>query len=174
MSHRWISFNGSVIYFFFYISSFPSTCPVEFLTFIHMFSVCFPSFYFNVCCLIIFINLHVFLIFFCFVLSHFYAFFSFVCRFPETTCHFILNSDNATVCSAAVHRIQHKLHLIHHDIFPLLSEKEVHFNFFFPSYIKVKFVYLKCFGKDKKMRYADLFNTHQDSFCSKCSRNQLI
>lgn len=46
-------------------------------------------------------------------------------KFPDTTCHLILNSDNATVCSSAIHRIQHKLNLLHPHIFPTLQEKEI-------------------------------------------------
>lgn len=43
--------------------------------------------------------------------------------FPSTTTHLIVNSDNSCQGSIAVHRLQHKLHLLHKDIFPLLRER---------------------------------------------------
>ncbi|XP_015917439.1 ribonuclease Z, mitochondrial [Parasteatoda tepidariorum] len=45
-------------------------------------------------------------------------------KFPDSTCHLILNKTNATLNSAGVHRIQHKLNLLHPGIFSLLHEND--------------------------------------------------
>lgn len=43
-------------------------------------------------------------------------------RFHSSTDHLILNDDNVGPSSFAVHRIQHKLNILHSRIFPLLTE----------------------------------------------------
>ena len=43
-------------------------------------------------------------------------------KFAPTTKHLIINEENSCMGSEAVHRIQHKLHLLHPEIFPFLSE----------------------------------------------------
>lgn len=45
-------------------------------------------------------------------------------KFSENTQHIILNADNPTLNSIAIHRIQHKLHLVHPQIFSLIYEDE--------------------------------------------------
>ncbi|KAM3964340.1 ribonuclease Z [Aphomia sociella] len=47
---------------------------------------------------------------------------SFMSRFGPTTRHAALNSQNSCLGSEAVHRTQHKLHLLDADIFPLLRD----------------------------------------------------
>ncbi|XP_059488461.1 ribonuclease Z, mitochondrial-like [Neocloeon triangulifer] len=42
--------------------------------------------------------------------------------FPLSTKHITLNSDNSCQGTTSVHRLQHKLHLLHKDIFPLPIE----------------------------------------------------
>jgi ribonuclease Z len=44
-------------------------------------------------------------------------------KFPSSTTHLTINSDNSCQGTIAVHRLQHKLHLLHKDIFPLLKER---------------------------------------------------
>ncbi|XP_063240467.1 LOW QUALITY PROTEIN: ribonuclease Z, mitochondrial-like [Bacillus rossius redtenbacheri] len=46
-------------------------------------------------------------------------------RFSPSTRHLVLNASNACLGSAAVHRIQHKLHLLHPGVFPLLGDRSV-------------------------------------------------
>lgn len=43
-------------------------------------------------------------------------------RFLPSTHHLIMNESNGCMGSVAVHRIQHKLHLLDPDIFPLLGD----------------------------------------------------
>ncbi|XP_065342080.1 ribonuclease Z, mitochondrial-like [Cloeon dipterum] len=43
--------------------------------------------------------------------------------FSPSTTHVALNSDNYCQGTTAVHRLQHKLHLLHQDIFPLMKER---------------------------------------------------
>ncbi|XP_038211679.1 ribonuclease Z, mitochondrial isoform X2 [Zerene cesonia] len=50
---------------------------------------------------------------------------SFMALFGPTTRHLILNSMNSCLGSEAVHRTQHKLHLLDPDIFPLLKDLSV-------------------------------------------------
>ncbi|XP_063824752.1 ribonuclease Z, mitochondrial isoform X1 [Ostrinia nubilalis] len=47
---------------------------------------------------------------------------AFMSLFGPTTRHLVLNSQNACLGSEAVHRTQHKLHLLDPDIFPLLRD----------------------------------------------------
>ncbi|PSN44798.1 hypothetical protein C0J52_22511 [Blattella germanica] len=42
-----------------------------------------------------------------------------------STIHLVINESNECMGSVAVHRIQHKLHLLHPDIFPLLQDKGI-------------------------------------------------
>lgn len=44
-------------------------------------------------------------------------------KFSESTQHLVLNTENPTLNSIAIHRIQQKLHLVHPQIFSLLSEE---------------------------------------------------
>jgi len=44
-------------------------------------------------------------------------------RFPSTTTHLAINSNNYCQGTTAVHRLQHKLHLLHKEIFPLMKER---------------------------------------------------
>ncbi|CAG4979541.1 unnamed protein product [Colias eurytheme] len=50
---------------------------------------------------------------------------SFMALFGPTTRHLILNAKNSCLGSEAVHRTQHKLHLLDPDIFPLLKDLSV-------------------------------------------------
>ncbi|XP_050670855.1 ribonuclease Z, mitochondrial isoform X5 [Leptidea sinapis] len=50
---------------------------------------------------------------------------SFMAKFGATTNHLVLNDLNSCLGSEAVHRIQHKLHLLNEDIFPLLKDVSV-------------------------------------------------
>ncbi|CAH2980475.1 unnamed protein product [Chilo suppressalis] len=50
---------------------------------------------------------------------------SFMSMFGATTRHLILNVQNSCLGSEAVHRTQHKLHLLDPDIFPLLRDASV-------------------------------------------------
>lgn len=43
-------------------------------------------------------------------------------KFSPSTQHLVLNDANSCMGSAAVHRIQYKLNLLHDDIFPLLGD----------------------------------------------------
>ncbi|XP_059059090.1 ribonuclease Z, mitochondrial [Achroia grisella] len=47
---------------------------------------------------------------------------SFMAMFGPTTRHLVLNTQNSCLGSEAVHRTQHKLHLLDSDIFPLLRD----------------------------------------------------
>ncbi|XP_067005978.2 ribonuclease Z, mitochondrial [Anabrus simplex] len=46
-------------------------------------------------------------------------------KFFPSTHHLVLNEQNTCMGSVAVHRIQHKLHLLHPDIFPLLQDNGI-------------------------------------------------
>ncbi|XP_037872665.1 ribonuclease Z, mitochondrial isoform X2 [Bombyx mori] len=50
---------------------------------------------------------------------------AFLSKFGPTTRHLILNTQNSCLGSEAVHRTQHKLHLLDPDIFPLLKDVSV-------------------------------------------------
>lgn len=50
---------------------------------------------------------------------------AFLNRFGTTTRHLLLNEQNSCLGSEAVHRTQHKLHLLDPDIFPLLKDVSV-------------------------------------------------
>ncbi|CAH0751050.1 unnamed protein product, partial [Diatraea saccharalis] len=50
---------------------------------------------------------------------------AFVAMFGPTTRHLILNAQNSCLGSEAVHRTQHRLHLLDPDIFPLLRDASV-------------------------------------------------
>ncbi|XP_039754100.1 ribonuclease Z, mitochondrial isoform X1 [Pararge aegeria] len=50
---------------------------------------------------------------------------AFMAKFGTTTRHLILNSQNSCLGSEAVHRTQHKLHLLDADMFPLLRDVSV-------------------------------------------------
>lgn len=50
---------------------------------------------------------------------------SFLSLFGPTTRHLVLNAQNSCLGSEAVHRTQHKLHLLDPDIFPLLRDVSV-------------------------------------------------
>ncbi|XP_075973216.1 ribonuclease Z isoform X2 [Anticarsia gemmatalis] len=50
---------------------------------------------------------------------------AFMAQFGATTRHLVLNSKNSCLGSEAVHRTQHKLHLLDPDIFPLLRDVSV-------------------------------------------------
>ncbi|XP_012284418.1 ribonuclease Z, mitochondrial [Orussus abietinus] len=43
-------------------------------------------------------------------------------KFPPITKHLLINEDNDGIGSEAVHRQQHKLHLIHPELFPLIDD----------------------------------------------------
>lgn len=47
-------------------------------------------------------------------------------KFGISTKHLVLNEENDCLGSEAVHRMQHKLHLIHPKIFPFLNEQGFH------------------------------------------------
>lgn len=53
------------------------------------------------------------------------AYTNFIQKFGPTTQHLVLNSKNSCLGSEAVHRTQHKLHLLDADIFPLLKDVSV-------------------------------------------------
>lgn len=44
-------------------------------------------------------------------------------RFSASTQHIILNESNTCMGSVAVHRIQHQLHLLNQELFPVLGDK---------------------------------------------------
>ncbi|XP_043289632.1 ribonuclease Z, mitochondrial isoform X2 [Venturia canescens] len=46
-------------------------------------------------------------------------------KFPADTKHIIINEENVCMGSEAVHRIQHKLHLLDQNIFPFLDQEGV-------------------------------------------------
>lgn len=46
-------------------------------------------------------------------------------KFGPKTRHLVLNSQNTCLGSEAVHRTQHKLHLLDADVFPLLRDVSV-------------------------------------------------
>lgn len=46
-------------------------------------------------------------------------------QFSPSTHHLVINESNSCMGSVAVHRIQHKLHLLHHGMFPLLQDKSI-------------------------------------------------
>jgi len=46
-------------------------------------------------------------------------------QFSPSTHQLIINESNSCMGSVAVHRIQHKLHLLHQGIFPLLQDKSM-------------------------------------------------
>ncbi|XP_052759538.1 ribonuclease Z, mitochondrial isoform X3 [Galleria mellonella] len=50
---------------------------------------------------------------------------AFMAMFGPTTSHLVLNTQNSCLGSEAVHRTQHKLHLLDPDIFPLLRDASV-------------------------------------------------
>ncbi|KOB75168.1 Ribonuclease Z-like protein [Operophtera brumata] len=50
---------------------------------------------------------------------------NFMAMFGPNTQHLVLNSQNACLGSEAVHRTQHKLHLLDGDIFPMLRDASV-------------------------------------------------
>ncbi|XP_047995037.1 ribonuclease Z, mitochondrial isoform X4 [Leguminivora glycinivorella] len=50
---------------------------------------------------------------------------SFMAKFGPTTQHLILNSQNSCLGSEAVHRTQHKLHLLDPEVFPLLKDPSI-------------------------------------------------
>ncbi|XP_041978360.1 ribonuclease Z, mitochondrial isoform X2 [Aricia agestis] len=50
---------------------------------------------------------------------------AFMAMFGTTTKHLVLNSHNSCLGSEAVHRSQHKLHLLDADIFPLLRDNSI-------------------------------------------------
>ncbi|XP_063361826.1 ribonuclease Z, mitochondrial [Cydia amplana] len=49
----------------------------------------------------------------------------FMTKFGPTTRHLILNSQNSCLGSEAVHRTQHKLHLLDPEVFPLLKDPSI-------------------------------------------------
>ncbi|XP_060802731.1 ribonuclease Z, mitochondrial isoform X2 [Amyelois transitella] len=49
----------------------------------------------------------------------------FISMFGRNTKHLVLNSQNSCLGSEAVHRTQHKLHLLDQDIFPLLKDLSI-------------------------------------------------
>lgn len=49
----------------------------------------------------------------------------FMAMFGPTTRHLVLNSQNSCLGSEAVHRTQHKLHLLDSEIFPMLRDASV-------------------------------------------------
>lgn len=49
----------------------------------------------------------------------------FMMKFGPTTRHLILNSQNSCLGSEAVHRTQHKLHLLDPEVFPLLKDPSI-------------------------------------------------
>lgn len=50
---------------------------------------------------------------------------AFMANFGPNTRHLILNDQNSCLGSEAVHRTQHKLHLLDPDIFPLLRDVSI-------------------------------------------------
>ncbi|CAB3253825.1 unnamed protein product [Arctia plantaginis] len=56
---------------------------------------------------------------------HHPAYTALISKFGPTTQHLILNGKNSCLGSEAVHRTQHKLHLLDPDIFPLLRDVSV-------------------------------------------------
>ena len=46
-------------------------------------------------------------------------------EFFPSTYHLVINDSNNCMGSVAVHRIQHKLNLLHPEIFPLLQDKGI-------------------------------------------------
>jgi ribonuclease Z len=46
-------------------------------------------------------------------------------KFSPSTHQLVINESNSCMGSVAVHRIQHKLHLLHQGIFPLLQDKSI-------------------------------------------------
>ncbi|CAN7994546.1 unnamed protein product [Ixodes pacificus] len=52
------------------------------------------------------------------------AYLDWITRFPASTVHLALNEYAGTLSSAAVHRAQHRLHLLSSSIFPLLHVEE--------------------------------------------------
>ena len=46
-------------------------------------------------------------------------------QFSPSTHQLVINESNSCTGSVAVHRIQHKLHLLHQRIFPLLQDKSI-------------------------------------------------
>jgi ribonuclease Z len=46
-------------------------------------------------------------------------------QFSPSTYQLVINESNSCMGSVAVHRIQHKLHLLHQGIFPLLQDKSI-------------------------------------------------
>jgi ribonuclease Z len=46
-------------------------------------------------------------------------------QFSPSTHQLVINESNSCMGSVAVHRIQHKLHLLHQGIFPLLQDKSI-------------------------------------------------
>jgi ribonuclease Z len=54
-------------------------------------------------------------------------------KFPPSTAHLVLNEGNQCQGTTAVHRIQHKLHLLHPTIFPLLSNPKLLANNIHPA-----------------------------------------
>lgn len=44
-------------------------------------------------------------------------------KFDRNTHHIIVNEKNECMGTEAIHRQQHKLHMLHSEIFPLLNEK---------------------------------------------------
>ncbi|CAN7992883.1 unnamed protein product [Ixodes hexagonus] len=52
------------------------------------------------------------------------AYLDWITRFPASTLHLALNEYAGTLSSAAVHRAQHRLHLLSDSIFPLLHVEE--------------------------------------------------
>lgn len=44
-------------------------------------------------------------------------------KFSPSTIHLVLNEENKCLGTEAVHRMQHKLHLLHPKIFPFLDEQ---------------------------------------------------
>jgi len=44
-------------------------------------------------------------------------------KFSPNTRHIVVNEENKCMGSEAIHRHQHKLHILHPNIFPLLNEE---------------------------------------------------
>ncbi|KPJ08310.1 Zinc phosphodiesterase ELAC protein 2 [Papilio machaon] len=49
----------------------------------------------------------------------------FISKFGPTTHHLVLNEDNTCLGSEAVHRTQHRLHVLDADVFPLLRDASI-------------------------------------------------
>ncbi|CAG5092791.1 Similar to RNaseZ: Ribonuclease Z [Cotesia congregata] len=47
-----------------------------------------------------------------------------MCKFPSETEHIIINDNNQCLNYIALHRIQHKLNLLHPEIFPIIQDEE--------------------------------------------------